>query len=78
LGLQNDLITILRTQAKQTSDYQQLAYSIISPILRKLRMLIILRKQLLIKNQKNHLEIEIKPITIDSSVLSEKLEILFS
>ncbi|MHA1973860.1 MAG: hypothetical protein ACTSW1_12760 [Candidatus Hodarchaeales archaeon] len=78
LGLQNDLITILRSQTKRTSDNQQLAYSVISPILRKLRMLIILRKQLQIKGQKNRLEIEVKPITLDSSTIGKKLEVLFS
>ncbi len=73
LGLQNNLITILRDQARQTSEHQQLSYSVISPILRKMRMLTIFRKNLKMKVLKNQLLLEVEPFPIDTSVILRKI-----
>jgi len=74
LGLQNDLITILRDQAKQISEHQQLSYSVISPILRKIRLQMTLKKNLIMKVQKNQLLLEVEPFQIDTSVILRKIE----
>ena len=61
LNLHQDLQTILFTQARNISEYQSLSFSIISPLLRKFRMLNTLKEALIIDKKKKGLEIYFKP-----------------
>jgi hypothetical protein len=63
LNLHEDLQTILYTQAKQISDYQSLSFSIISPLLRKFRMLNTLKDYLITERKKKGIEIKFQPKT---------------
>ncbi|MHA1942013.1 MAG: hypothetical protein ACW99F_14895 [Candidatus Hodarchaeales archaeon] len=62
LNLHQDLQTILFTQARNISEYQNLSFSIISPLLRKFRMLNTLKEALIIDKKKKGLEIYFRPI----------------
>ena len=73
LGLQNDLITILRNQSKQISENQQLSFSVISPILRKTRLLTTLWKFMNIKLKKGSMTIDFNPISLDTQLVIDKI-----
>ena len=63
LNLHQDLQTILYNQAKLITDYQSISFSIISPLLRKFRMLNLLKDSLLTEIKKKGIEIKFQPIT---------------
>jgi len=73
LGLQQDLQTILYTQAKQISDYQSLSFSIISPLLRRFRMLNTLKDYLITERKKKGIEIKFNPKTFTIHEIFELL-----
>jgi hypothetical protein len=73
LNLHQDLQTILYTQARQISDYQSLSFSIISPLLRKFRMLNTLKEYLVTERKKKGLEIKFRPKTYTIHEIAETL-----
>ncbi len=73
LNLHQDLQTILYTQAKQISDYQSLSFSIISPLLRKFRMLNTLKEYLVTEKKKKGFEIKFQPKTYTIHEIAELL-----
>ena len=73
LNLHQDLQTILYTQARQISDYQSLSFSIISPLLRKFRMLNTLKDYLITERKKKGVEIKFQPKTYTIHEIAELL-----
>jgi hypothetical protein len=73
--LHKDLLTILLTQAKQVSDHQHLSFSIFAPILRKVRMLNTMRKYFEIKGRKKRIELNITPLSLNSTQIAEKMSL---
>ncbi|MCK5344852.1 MAG: hypothetical protein KAR20_15680 [Candidatus Heimdallarchaeota archaeon] len=63
LNLHQDLQTILLNQAKLISEYQSISFSIISPLLRKFRMLNLLQSSLITEKKKKGIEIRFEPRT---------------
>ncbi len=72
-GLHRDLLLVLRTQAKQVSDNQQLSFSFFSPILRKIRMLEKLSEFVKITKRWGRTFLKIEPFIFDSEILAQKL-----
>ncbi len=72
-GLHRDLLIVLRTQAKQVSDNQQLSFSFFSPILRKIRMLDKLSEFVKITRRWGRTFLKIEPFIFDSEILAQKL-----
>ncbi|MHA2073525.1 MAG: hypothetical protein ACXACU_06690 [Candidatus Hodarchaeales archaeon] len=72
-GLHRDLLLVLRTQAKQVSNNQQLSFRFFSPILRKIRILDKLFESLEINRRWGRTYIKNKPIVIESEILAQKL-----
>jgi hypothetical protein len=71
LNLHQDLQTILFTQAKLMSEYQGISFSIISPLLRKFRMLSLLQSSVITEKKKKGLEIKFEPKTYTISEVAE-------
>ncbi len=63
LNLHQDLQTILFNQADLISEYRNISFSIISPLLRKFRMLSLLQAALITEKKKKGLEMRFKPRT---------------
>ncbi|PWI48341.1 hypothetical protein CEE45_07030 [Candidatus Heimdallarchaeota archaeon B3_Heim] len=63
LNLHQDLQTILFDQAKLITEYQSISFSIISPLLRKFRMLSLLQSSLITEKKKKGTEIRFEPKT---------------
>jgi hypothetical protein len=61
LNLHQDLQTILYNQARLVTDYQSVSFSIISPLLRKFRMLNLLKEALLTETKKKGIEVKFRP-----------------
>lgn len=72
-GLHQDLLTILYTQAKEVSDYQQLSFSLLSPILRKIGFITKFMEFLDIKRRWGRIIMKIRPFTIDTKQLAQTL-----
>ncbi len=73
LGLHRDLQTILNTEAKKISEYQQLSLTILSPILRKIRMVQDLRNVLIVEKKKKTTEMRIKTKLIETSQIADMI-----
>ncbi len=71
LNLHQDLQTILFNQAKLISEYQSVSFSIISPLLRKFRMLSLLQSSLITEKKKRGLEITFEPMTFKVNEVKE-------
>lgn len=71
--LHQDLLTILLSQAQQVSDHQHLSFSIFAPILRKIRMLNTMKDNFKIKERKNHIELKIEPMKLDSAEIAAQI-----
>ena len=71
LDLHQDLQTILYTQASIVTDYQSVSFSIISPLLRKFRMLNLLKNSLLTEMKKKSIEVKFKPKTYTTDEIAE-------
>ena len=63
LNLHQDLQTILLNQARNVTDYQSISFSIISPLLRKFRMLTLLKDSLKTEMKKKGVELKFQPLT---------------
>ncbi len=72
-GLHQDLLTILYTQAKEVSDYQQLSFSLFSPILRKIGLLAKFMEFLDIKRRWGRIIMKIRPFIINTKQLAQIL-----
>jgi len=72
-GLHRDLLTVMRTQAKQVSDNQQLSFRLFSPILRKIQMLTKLSEFIEIKKSWGRNIIKVRPLTLNSEQIANKL-----
>jgi hypothetical protein len=70
LGLHRDLQVILNTEASKISEYQQLSLTILSPILRKIRMVKNLRDIMVVEKKKKTTEMRMKPKLIKTSQIA--------
>lgn len=73
LGLHQDLQTILNTEAKKISEYQQLSLTILSPILRKIRMVQDLRDNLIVETKKKTTEMRMKTKLIQTTEIANMI-----
>ncbi|MHA1992936.1 MAG: hypothetical protein ACW97Z_00180 [Candidatus Hodarchaeales archaeon] len=73
LNLHQDLQTILFNQASLISEYQSISFSIISPLLRKFRMLNTLQSTIVTEKKKKGIELKFEPQTFS---INEVVELL--
>jgi hypothetical protein len=73
LNLHQDLQTILFNQANLISEYRNISFSIISPLLRKFRMLSLMQAALITEKKKRGLEMKFEPRTFTINEVVESI-----
>lgn len=73
LSLHQDLQTVLNTHARQITDYQQVSMTILSPLLRKIRILSTIKEYMTIEQRKKGIDIKMTPKAVDSTLIAEKI-----
>ena len=75
IGLHADLQKILNIRAVQLEEYQQLSLALISPFLRKVRMVSTLKEYLDVEGLKKQggVSLKFRPSTLDPTVVAERL-----
>ncbi|MFX0052164.1 MAG: hypothetical protein ACFE8U_12845 [Candidatus Hermodarchaeota archaeon] len=73
LSLHQNLTTILNAHARQITDYQQVSMTILSPLLRKIRILNTIKEYMTIEPRKKGIDIRMSPKTVDTTLIAERI-----